>query len=120
MGYESKIYIVEKTRSRYDENSGVWAKVVAMIDMGKVYPLSDQLKKSPKTDCFIYADDGNTLILEDCYGDPLTETSISKAIDMVEKAMKMDGYWRYHILLAALKAAEKYSSPNTVVLHYGH
>lgn len=119
MGYESKIYVVKKSDFGLDVKR--YAQAIAMVDMCKCYAISDVLRRNPETDCYFYDLDGNTQILEDAYGKPLTEAPIREVIKLVEKAMSKDGYWRYEILLATLKGFEKYASdPDFVVLHYGY
>ena len=123
MGYESKIYVVRKEKfSCSDREDGkVFAREIAMVDMSCCYGISDTLRRKPATDCYIYANDGNTQIHEDRYGDPLTEAPICEVIKLVEKAMSKDYYWRYPILLATLKAFEQYAdNPDFAVLHYGY
>lgn len=66
MGYESKIYIVEKTGIKVHElGNKKRAEVIAVFNMSKFPPFNDYFKT--ETDCFIYADDGNTKILKDEY-----------------------------------------------------
>jgi hypothetical protein len=118
MGYESRIYVVEKKGRLIDEKKG-YAQVIAMYDMcgfngfGKVF--------EKETDCFIYSDDGNTRILKDCYGDSLKEASISDVIAHLEehKATK-EYYRRVNPLLNLLKGFELSDWENLTVLHYGY
>lgn len=126
MGYESKIYIVSKSKHSYpSENGRVWGEVIAKIEMCKCYPLSEILRNSPKTNCYIFADDGETEIVEDCYGEPLTETTIDYAIKAVKQVIaKGHGdYWRYWVLLSTLQSIQNVigiGRDDFVVLHYGH
>jgi hypothetical protein len=121
MGYESRIYVVEKfSHTCFDESGKRSAREIAVIDMCRCYNLADKLRNCPKTDCYIYADDGETIILEDRYGEELTECSIPKAIEFLEKAMVADNYWRYNILHAMLTEFAKYDHPDLAVLHYGY
>lgn len=124
MGYESKIYIVEKYNFSWKDDGKRCAREIAIIDMCKCYPLSDILRNKQKTDCYIYADDGNTEILEDRYGEELTETPLHEAIQIVENVIANEpwGYWRYSVLLATLRAIYDFvgDDENFVVLHYGY
>ena len=119
MGYESKLYIVTKYGPFPGEDKS-YARVHAMFDMGKVYALSDVLREKPATDCYIFADDGDTKIEKDMYGQPLTEAKIKDVIRLVEQAMTSESWWKYSILLATLKELDSYSISNMVVLHYGY
>ena len=123
MGYESKLYVVRKSKNFYGEDKRYGEKI-AEFDMCKFYALSDKLRKQPNTDCYVYADDGNTRIIEDCYGEELTEATPKFVIDVLEKILA-DGedYWRIYPLLAFLKSLVEqkiWQSENIVVLHYGH
>ncbi len=125
MGYESKIYIVEKTNvPSYVSPGKYWARDIAIIDMGKCYSLSDILRYKPATDCYIYADDGDTRIEEDCYGKPLTETPLHEALQIVEDVIAKTpyDYWMYSVLRATLQSVYDFvgDDDSFVVLHYGY
>ena len=124
MGYESRIYIVAK-RNKFEWEEQTYANVIAMFDMCKCYFLSDALRKKPKTDCYFYADDGNTRILEDRYGEALTEATPKDVIDILEGAIaKGEDYIRVFPLLSALKTIDEQQANemyyNVAVLHYGY
>ena len=126
MGYESKIYIVEKTNYSWDEENGMkYARVLAMFDVSKFYGLSDWFRNKPATKHYIYADDGDTQIIEDRYGDTLKEASVEEVIDRLEKIVEVENGVDYGLifpLLAALKAFESHSNQwgDIAVLHYGY
>lgn len=122
MGYESRLYVVEKSDIRNDTDKR-YAKVVAMFDMCKFYALSDILTKQKETDCYIYADDGNTKIVKDRYDEKLTEASIPFVISILEKILEGgETYRRIYPLLNALKAFDEQKDKwgDMVVLHYGY
>lgn len=126
MGYESKIYIVEKT-NLVEENGMKYARVLAMFDVSKFYELADWFSNKPATKHYIYADDGDTQIVEDRYGDTLKEASVKEVIDRLERIVENGAetgidYGRIFPLLAALKAFEEQSNHwgNVAVLHYGY
>ena len=124
MCYKSKIYIVEKTNCSYTEENGMkYARVLAMFDVSKFYELSDWFRNKPATKHYIYADDGDTQIIEDRYGDTLKEASVEEVIDRLERIVENgEDYRRIFPLLAALKAFELHSNQwgNIAVLHYGY
>lgn len=126
MGYESKIYIIEKTKYSWDEEDGMkYARVLAMFDVSKFYELSDWFRNKPATKHYIYADDGDTEIIEDRYGDTLKEASVKEVIDKLERIIETENridYRRIFPLLAALKAFESHSEQwgDIAVLHYGY
>lgn len=124
MGYESKLYIVEKTHvvDRYGKK---WGDVVAMLDLSKYYNLSDVLRNKSKTDCYIIAEDGNTEINLDRYGDELTESDLKTVIDIMEKDVaEGENYRRIFPALSMLKTLEEQKKAgiwgDLVVLHYGY
>ena len=126
MGYESKIYIVEKTNCSWTEENGMkYARVLAMFDVSKFYELADWFSNKPATKHYIYADDGDTEIIEDRYGDTLKEASVKEVIDRIERIIGIENeedYRRIFPLLAALKAFESYGNQwdDIAVLHYGY
>ena len=88
-----------------------------MCKMGK----TEWLSKFPKTDCFIYADDGNTEIVKDDYGDPLIEITINDLIEIFENDEELKDYRTTAPFLALLKGFDQSKFPyGLFVLHYGH
>ena len=127
MGYESKLYVVEKTGCIDDFNgkSKRYARVIAMFDMCRIDFLSEALREAPETDCYVYADDGNTPILKDCYDKPLTEVSIDEAVDILyASSVEGETYRRIYPVLSCLKTFSDQQKngvwKNLVVLHYGY
>ena len=116
MGYESKLYVVDK--HDWKGCDGKWGEVIASFDLCCV-PIN--FAQYPATDCYIIADDGNTRIIEDKYGDPLREIPIQDAIKMIEKVIETGDYYRrYKPCLDLLKGFNINNWENLVVLHYGH
>ena len=121
MGYESKIYVVEKTS--IIDNEKRYAQEIATFKLGKIYFLSDVLRNNPITDCFVYADDGNTQVIEDRYGDALTESTIEEVISILEKAVSNgEDYRRIFPLLSTLNTIKERREQwgNIAVLHFGY
>lgn len=125
MGYESKIIIVKKGHLT-NQDGMRYATKLAEFDLGKVYELSDQIHRKPTTDCYYYADDGDTQITEDRYGDRLKEIPVDELAEMVETVIAVEeasgygAYWLYHILLATLKEFERFNTDRVVALHFGY
>lgn len=122
MGYESKIYIGEKSSIK-DNNGMTYVQVVAMFDMCKMGNLINVFDR--KTDCYFYADDGNTKVLEDKYGDALTEAEIEDFIYVLEEAVDSgENYRRIFPLLSTLQTIYEQQKDgrwkNIVLLHYGY
>lgn len=124
MGYDITLYVVEKTNSMNDGK--YYAQEIARFDMFVFPELARFMADEPPTDCYFYADDGNTHVVEDRYGSPLTETEVSEMIYFLEDVVK-NTYWtvyrRIPPVLAALKAIKQQIDEgvwkNVVVLRYG-
>jgi hypothetical protein len=113
MGYESRFYIVNKL--------GSYGEKIAVFNMCKVPKLYNVIKDYPKTDIFIYADDGDTHITEDCYGKPLIEIPVNDMIYHLRNVIEHDiHYRRYKPFLRMLLSFDTPEWENLVVLHYGY
>ena len=122
MGYESRIFVVDKKDYFLDEEK-CWGEIIAMFNMCKYPPVADFMREQPATDCYIFADDGNTKILEDKYDKPLTEASLSDVIAILEKELENgDTYRRTGPLLGMLRSLndEAHKFKNLRLLHYGY
>jgi len=118
MGYDSRIYIVDKKDKMVKEEKR-YAEVVAVFNMCKFNAFGGIFKT--ETDCYIYADDGNTQIMEDRYGETLKETSISEVIAYLEEYQECQEYYRRVApLLGLLKSFNLTEWKDLVVLHYGY
>lgn len=124
MGYESKLYVVEKSSLSPDKyTKKCYAGIIAMFDVCKFCALSDKFRNAKETDCYFYADDGNTQILEDRCGKPLTELPLNSVIEILENLNDSEKeYRRFAPFLAMLKSfqAESKSWNDLAVLHYGY
>lgn len=122
MGYESKIIIVHKINNSMLNSKGrCYAHDYASFDMGKVYPLSDILRRKPATDCYFFSAEVDEEIVEDCYGDPLTETPVSELLQIVDDIIESgETYFMYRVLRDALNAFDCEMPGNLVALHYGY
>lgn len=122
MGYESKIYIGEKSSIK-DNDGMTYVQVIAMFEMCKMGNLINVFDR--KTDCYFYADDGSTKVLEDMYGDELREAPIEDFIYVLEDAVDSgEDYRRIFPLLSTLKTIYEQQKngrwKDIVLLHYGH
>ena len=127
MGYESRLYIVEKSgfytncneTPNDDFGRMCFAEVVAMIDLCKVPELPAAINKYPDTDAYIY--EGEERVLEDKYGARLKEIPLKDMTDIITKIAKADNnqYRRWNPCLGLLKGFDT-DGWDVVVLHYGH
>ena len=123
MGYESRLYVVNKLSHTKDENGKYYAEKIARFDLCKLPALADYFRNAPKTQYFIYEEDNE--ILEDNYGEELTELSPQKVIDILQGYIINGGdYWRVYPLLSYLQTlilALKLKGDSCIaVLHYGY
>ena len=130
MGYDSRIYIVEKSRYAVpmnvvidgeDYGERIWGQVIASMELG-VYPtVSNLMCSKPETDMYIFAHDGNTMIVEDRYGKVMTECSVEELLEVVQKDIDQgEDYRRIFPLYGLLKGFNTNQWDNLRVLHYGH
>lgn len=130
MGYESRIYIVEKTGiPGYRHPDKEWAEVLMTFNLGRVSVDTERwLRKQKPTDCYIYADDGDIEIVEDRIGDPLREVDfvdlkyiLLKEMSMIESQKQKDSL---RILaenvLTRLIIDHGFDCDDVVCLHYGY
>ena len=123
MGYESKLVVIKKGSLGINEECHkAWAEKIAEVNMCVMdSSVSSKMRNYPPTEYYYYSDDGDTPILEDKYGKPLTEIPLVDAIQMLEESEKEEHYRRYSIAIGLLKAFvfEDWHD-NVVVLHYGY
>ena len=121
MGYESRIYVVNKTNI-LEEHGKFYAQEIAKLNLCKCGDFCDVFQK--ETDSYIYADDGNTPIFADKYDEPLKEASLDDVIAWLqEKINSGNDYRRFNVALALLKSFQTDQwgqGDNIVVLHYGY
>lgn len=125
MGYESKLYVVDKLSNQASirPDGMQYCNVIAMIDLCKYYKWSNKAINYPMTSCYFYTEDGKTQILEDGYGDPLREIPLDDAIEIFEEEFYSGEDYRRLVptltLLQSLKDNENQWN-EIVVLHYGY
>lgn len=118
MGYESRLYVCEK-RNVVGLSGKIWYEEIASFNLSKACEVSTKMRNYPATDGFIFADDGNTEILEDEYADPLKEIPIDDAIEILQHASETH-YRRYKPCLELLRGFDRNEWGELVVLHYGY
>lgn len=122
MGYESRVYIVQEWDGTPTDLA--YGSEIATFDLGKIAyePINGktfrQLFDQPRT-CDFYADDFNTVIKEDRYGDPIEKAENKEVIKWLREFCKKDNWYRPKILLSCLEALEK-SGVGYSIYHYGY
>ena len=128
MGYESRIYIVRKETRMDPEVNKRYGEVLSVFNLGKVSPEFEKWFDQQKpTDCYIYADNGDTVVLEDEYGDPLKECDpfelknrlryeyAEQTMARCEMMQILGGYVIPHVI-----NLYKYEIDRIAFLHYGY
>lgn len=124
MGYESRLYVVNKTDMETSVIEGdverrmKWGELLATFNMcvlgNECYPLWS----GNETDCAFY--DGHEYPIRDKYDKPLTENTVKDTIAVLEEAERATHYRRHQQVIAFLKAIDESEWDNVVVLHYGY
>lgn len=120
MGYESKLIVIDKTDIFDDCLNMKFGIRIATFDLCKVPSVAQDVRDYPDTNAYFYADDGDTQVTEDLYGEPLKEVPIPDMIQILEKAAVSDNYRRYAPCIQMLKGFDLSQWRNIVVLHFGH
>ena len=122
MGYESKLFVVEKSNYIFvSTENRKYAQIIAMVDMcqlGNGFATRFLGGNYPPTDCDVYYND--ELLTEDRYGKPLIEIPLEDLIKYFETAEKDEHYRRNTLVLNLLKGFDRYEWGDLVVLHYGY
>ena len=132
MGYESRIYVVNTSKVVFDSlDFKPYGEKIAIFNLSNMgtqryngMMFTDLFDKI--NNCSIYADDGNTEILEDKYGDMLRYTTdIEKVINWLEASEADDSYRRAELFLNFLKVLNQQIKTNVWMneirlVHYGY
>lgn len=120
MGYDSKLIFVDKSKLFFDKDGFTFAEKIAEIDLCKMGdgPFRELIKNAKYTDCYYYADDGNTAIKEDRYDERLKEVGLEE----LKEVLIDDGYRRIAPALALINSfiENKKKWRNIKILHFGH
>lgn len=126
MGYESRIYVIrEFDNISYGLPYGEKIAVLNLCKMGSERYNKKTFRElfNQERTCHFYADDGETIIEEDRYGDKIQKADPKEVIKWLRKMLKNDYYWRaemlYKFLLGMEKAKEK-TGQGYSLYHYGY
>lgn len=129
MGYESRLYVVDKYSKciALEEINGKeyrHSDLIARFDLSCVGDECNELWSGGKeTDCIVYdcKPDGNRgYITQDCYGKPLKEHKVKDVMRILMKGEAADHYRRFSAPIAYLMAIDEKEWNDIVVLHYGY
>ena len=120
MGYESRVYIVN--RVSFVDNS-VWGEELGSLRLGKMADYSwIELFNKPK-DFTLWEANGNTEITKDSYGDSLKYAELDDVLKWLEEHMEERHYRRDKMLYDLLKGFKDdtiWGREHIVVVHYGY
>lgn len=119
MGYESRVFVVDRTEHKMEDNL-VYAEKIADIKMCSMYDgFTDLFDK--EVDYELYVDNADESTKTDRYGKVMTYTDCKTVIDYLEKLIA-DGkdYRRLTVLLGLLKGFNEDEWENIQVVHYGY
>lgn len=122
MGYETRLYFVERMKAVYGDDGTDYGSVIAMIDLRKAGdPRENGLVPLVKPAIHIYADDGNTRITHDMHGDPLSVGDPADVLAALKKKTRgKEKYRRYVAAIALLDAMLEGGYDNLTVLGFGY
>jgi hypothetical protein len=130
MGYESRIIVIHKLADYlgFNDDEPRYAETMAIYNMCKFPPFQSIFNSDcPATKYAPYGqEDGDFMIIEDKYGDPLRERTLKEVIDCLDEyiALNPDGkiYPRVKPLKAMLEEFVKIQNDyyQLAVLHYGY
>jgi len=133
MGYEVTLKIVDVSRHK-DRDGKQWGRVLGSVELGKLFPGAFYElhgdSKPAKAGVYFYADDGDTQVLEDRYGDALSVMEPHKVVWALAQDQRVlidqeglgRGYWAYDAAIAMLNAIQAHgdSFDSVVVMGFGH
>ncbi len=118
MGYESKIFVVDRSDWLREDDGHLYGRIVAMVDMSCCPGLSSLFTEP--ADVSIFADNENKSTCVDKYGDEIKSANIQNVIQWCEKQEKEEHYRRFNPLIGLLKGLNPDEWKNLMIVHYGH
>jgi hypothetical protein len=120
MGYESRVFIVNRNETEHNNKVYVWGEKIADIKMGSMYNgFTDLFSK--KIDYKIFVDSVEEDTQTDKYGDTMTYTNCETVITYLENLIANgENYRRLTMLLGLLKGIDESQWDNIQVVHYGY
>ena len=113
MAYESRLYVVNKTKDNYGE-------LIAAFNMCSLGDEINKFKEFKETGIRFLGMDNHKFITVDDYGKKLTEIQLNDAIEIINNARAETRYRRYLPCLAFLLSISEEEWDDIVVLHYGY
>lgn len=122
MGYETKLIIGKNTNAPLEDIDASYVSVIATIDLCKSVFYDTWIDKDDVTKkVFFYGSDGNTVIKQDSYGNPLYAIDPIKVLNMMIDANREEEYRRYQAAIPMLESLIKtFEGENLICILYGH
>lgn len=125
MGYETRLYVVEKYSSmtlKVKDEQYCYCDVIAQFDLCKLGVVNRHSTQFEQKKARNYFYEGDEVIIEDSYGDLLREYTIEEMIEMLSK---IENYRRIAPCISMLKGfleekAKGNFKDNLKVLAYGY
>ena len=120
MGYESRLYVVNRRELRWDGKSlGIYRDMIAKFDMSCVRWNPDEIFTTP-IDFHIGYNEKNEPIYNDLYGKRCGMASVSAVISAIEALEGREHYRRFKPLLGFLKGLDESEWDDLRVVHFGY
>lgn len=116
MEYESRLYIVKEIEALN------YAEVIARFDCSKIEGGGWKELFDKPLECKMYAEDGDTEIKEDNYGEKLKYTDFPTVISWLEKEVQTNKFRRLKPLLSLLKGFDlsEWKDGKMRIVHFGY
>ena len=120
MGYESRLYVVNRVKKSWTGDEA-WAERLAVFNMCCVGWNPDKIFTEPIDFMLGRDNDGNgEPIYDDKYGKRCHMASVSTVIEAIEKLEEADHYRRFKPLLGFLKSLDESEWDDLRVVHFGY
>lgn len=122
MGYESRIYITTEPFRTFPSDG--YVRVFGMVDCAKSFGYMDGAMDvlKQREGIYIYADDGDTQITHDRYGDPLTYARLDEFVAGVRASsdFEPDTFVDGRLKVIEAFASMPSSFPVSHIIHFGY
>lgn len=118
MGYESRLYVVEKRDMNIDGKK--FGELIAAFNLCCIGDAVSEFRKYAETNIRFLGMDNHRWIEKDEYRNGLNEVPLDDAINILDRAEKENDYRRFLPCLSFLRSIDKNRWDELVVLHYGY
>ena len=120
MGYESRLYVVNRRELRWDGKPlGIYRDMIAKFDMSCVGWNPCHIFTTPIDFPIEYDANGNE-VYDDMYGERCGMASVSTVISAIEALEEREHYRRFKPLLGFLRGLDELEWDDLRVVHFGY